>query len=541
MADIVAASPPQGGASSTVRLEETELEASPHAVKSSRFLFLFTLQPGVTSLNFAIYLVAAALGICFFVFLNSSQAFVLGQIVQVPSSTLGNASGSLTFYDELVSIFAVWIWGLLSDRVGRRIVYGAGFLIMAAGLAAFSFPSKLYPDLLLCRLLFAVGGAASSSMMTAVIADYAAEESRGRLSGMVGLVSGCGALIALFVLLRLPAHFGDGVHGLRVTFLIAAGLSALAAVLMWTLLQSHGSMKRNAVLSSPPVSAESRASSYGSIASETNETQVFVPVATGGYVADVKPFTRIAKEGILAGKDPRVFLGYAGSFLARGDTIILTLFLPLWVYKHYIDDGQCTAPGGPEDPNNKTNCHDAYIRASILSGVAQTFALVGAPIFGWLTDRLYRPLPILLSCLMGIAGYLTLHLHATPSSSILFLPMALIGLSEIGTVVGSLALVTATYVPTDVRGSVAGVSSLCGAAGILLTTKLGGVLFDSWTETAPFFIMAVLHLAFLVVIASVMAGDWVRERAIRAQRATGEMEAWLPGMKRRFQERPMMI
>lgn len=76
-----------------------------------------------------------------------------------------------------------------------------------------------------------------------------------------------------------------------------------------------------------------------------------------------------------------ILKGYLGSFLARGDSIIITVFVPLWVYKYYIDEGSCHATD-PNDPDVKESCKKAYITAAILSGVAQTLALVGAPIFG---------------------------------------------------------------------------------------------------------------------------------------------------------------
>lgn len=43
------------------------------------------------------------------------------------------------------------------------------------------------------------------------------------------------------------------------------------------------------------------------------------------------------------------------------------------------------------------------------------------------------------------------------------------------------------------KGSVAGVYSWCGGAAILLLTKLGGYLFDSWDSGAPFYLMAVFN------------------------------------------------
>ena len=48
------------------------------------------------------------------------------------------------------------------------------------------------------------------------------------------------------------------------------------------------------------------------------------------------------------------------------------------------------------------------------------------------------------------------------------------------------------------KGSVAGVYSLAGGAGILLLTKLGGYLFDKWSPAAPFYMLAVFNCVLLL-------------------------------------------
>jgi len=52
----------------------------------------------------------------------------------------------------------------------------------------------------------------------------------------------------------------------------------------------------------------------------------------------------------------------------------------------------------------------------------------------------------------------------------------------------------------DYKGSIAGIYSLTGGAGILFITKIGGVLFDNWSTTAPFLIMLSFNALLLVVI-----------------------------------------
>ena len=49
------------------------------------------------------------------------------------------------------------------------------------------------------------------------------------------------------------------------------------------------------------------------------------------------------------------------------------------------------------------------------------------------------------------------------------------------------------------KGSIAGVYSLSGGAAILLLTKLGGYLFDSLSNGAPFYMMAIFNAILLIV------------------------------------------
>ena len=49
-----------------------------------------------------------------------------------------------------------------------------------------------------------------------------------------------------------------------------------------------------------------------------------------------------------------------------------------------------------------------------------------------------------------------------------------------------------------ISGSVAGVYSFCGGAGILLLTKLGGYLFDNKSPASPFVMMAIFNAILLI-------------------------------------------
>ena len=69
---------------------------------------------------------------------------------------------------------------------------------------------------------------------------------------------------------------------------------------------------------------------------------------------------------------------------------------------------------------------------------------------------------------------------------------------------------------THLKGSIAGVYSLCGGIGILLLTKLGGLMFDKVDVGTPFFMMAGFNAVLLVAAAACMS--W------RSLASTGEYE-----------------
>lgn len=74
---------------------------------------------------------------------------------------VGDLVGTLGFVDELVALFACPLWGILSDRLGVRIVCVLGYTIVGLSLLLFVQARNVYPQLLLARMLFSVGGAAT--------------------------------------------------------------------------------------------------------------------------------------------------------------------------------------------------------------------------------------------------------------------------------------------------------------------------------------------------------------------------------------------
>ncbi|KAH6606834.1 major facilitator superfamily domain [Trichoderma cornu-damae] len=260
----------------------------------------------------------------------------------------------------------------------------------------------------------------------------------------------------------------------------------------------------------------------------------------------VVPYLHLMKDSVLLGfTDSRIALGYLGGFVARASTVAISLFVPLYINTFFISNGFCQ--GSPSDPSPelKKECRQAYVLSSILTGVAQLMGLVCAPVFGYLSRRPGRVnYPVVVATIFGIVGYVVFPRLSSPEISdvdgrggtpAIFLVVSLIGISQIGSIVCSLGSlgkgILAVEIPRTARrqhsiapgedestesepliriateeefvsrlrlkGSIAGVYSLCGGAAILVLTKLGGLLFDVVSNGTPFYMMAGFNAALL--------------------------------------------
>jgi len=133
--------------------------------------------------------------------------------------------------------------------------------------------------------------------------------------------------------------------------------------------------------------------------------------------------------------------------------------------------------------------------------MAQSAALVAAPLFGLPTDRINRVTALSVSLVITAVGFTYTILITNPYSPYTYITAVLIGMGEIRGVITSGVLI-AQQAPHSVRGSVIGFLGIAGAIGILIGFNLGGFLFYNWTPAAPLFLFGLL--AFLVLIWSLL-------------------------------------
>ena len=412
----------------------------------NRFLGL-ALAGSTSGFNMVTFYWACLVGILLQTFVPQMQPYLLTEFLGVPENQQGEVSGNLSFWSELVIIAMVGFWGTLSDRVGRRPIMALGYLIMAVGLL-FLPRAQSYEALLAARLAFSVGAAAFSVMLVTLIADYISDQSRGKATGLVGFCNGIGALITVMLLLRLPKMFQEAgqtpVEAGYSVYWIIAGLTFATAAIMWLGL---------------------------------NKREVQHQEQRHGLLQQ-------AREGLLAARDRGVALAYGASFVARGNLAIVGTFFTLWLANY----------GTTELGMNRA---DAMARAGMIIAITQTAALVSAPLFGFLTDRINRVSALNLTLLLAFLGYGGTWFVENPFGAGMILCGVLIGMSEVGCIVTSSVLI-AQQTPQRMRGAVIGVFNLCGAVGILVASKVGGILFDAWREAAPFITFGLFALVVLV-------------------------------------------
>jgi MFS family permease len=408
------------------------------------------LMPGVTRRHVLCYLWAAFVSIGVFTYITTLQPFVLEVYVDIPPGERGSVSGNLQFWQEIVVLATVGLIGAWSDRVGRRTVYVLGFLVTGLAYAAYPFADDT-GQLLIYRLIFGVGVAALGGMLATVLADYPVDKDRGKLTGISFLLNAVGALLFFVVLSGLPqilqAAGLSEVWAGRASYLTAAAICVISAIVMFGLKPGRPDQ-----------------------------------------VSERLPLARLVRQGLAAGRKPRIALAYAASFAARADLVIVALFLALWVQNAAIADGYTAA--------------EAAARQGALFGVVQGCAMLWAPFFGWLADKIDRVTLVIVAIVLSVVGYGWMGLIPDPNEPAAFGAGALLGIGQASGILASQVLI-GQEAPGPIRGAVIGMVGFFGAVGILVISKLGGWAFDAWTPGAPFVIMALANVALLFFAAYV--------------------------------------
>lgn len=397
--------------------------------------------PGVSRGHFNSLLGASFFTIGIMTLVGNLQPYLFNAVLKVPVGEQGSLGGSLASFNELVFLAVASLVGAASDKIGRRPVYALGFVIMA--FAYFLYPLATAPgDLYLYRAVFAVGAACVSSMLAAIIADYAMETSRGRLVGICFFLNGIGVATLVVLGGRLPrmieAMGVEPVQAAKCAYWSVAALCFLPFLIVAFGLQPGA-----------PARVERK-----------------------------EPMLATMRIGLAAARDPRVLLAYFSAMVSRGDLAVLSTFFLLWLTTHGIGEGLSAA--------------EAQAAGTKFFGIAQIVATLWALVVMLFIDRLDRVLALAIAMVLASASYITIGMVDDPLGPAMYAAAAFMGIGEMSGILASQSLVGQVSGEQG-RGAVIGVFSMFGAAGILLSTWFGGILFDAWKPSAPYVLVGVAN------------------------------------------------
>ena len=409
------------------------------------------LAPGIARFNAITYFYACFICIGVLAGMNFIQGYILTEMLSIPRSNQGTISGNLAFTQEIIAILLVALFGMLSDRIGRRPVMVFGTLVVAIGFALYPFATSL-TELFIYRAVFATGAAALSAVLAIIVNDYPQERSRGKLISVHSVLNALGVAVFAILLGRLPTVFTsngyDPVTSGQYTMLLVAGLTFVSGLIFLRGLKG------------------------GTPAKNHNKPSI----------------GELVKVGIESGKNPRIALAFGATLLARADVSVNGIFISLWA----VTSGAALGLSAGE----------AIKRVVLVIVITNLLSIVWAFVFGSIIDRINRVTAMVIAMSLGTVAYGSIYFVDSPLNYSNLPFFILISASAIGTVISTSSLI-GQEAPMRQRGTVIGVSTFFGAVGILAATKFGGQLFDVMGPRGPFLLIAVTHATLLLAAIAV--------------------------------------
>jgi MFS family permease len=390
--------------------------------------------PGIERSNFYALLGTAFFSIGLLTLVGNLRPYLFNSMLAIPDDIQGRVSASMDVVSEIPALLLSGLIGAASDRLGRRVIYGMGFLILAIGYGLFPFARF---DWTLYAMIFitACGASLIAAMLSAVIADYPQETSRGKLVGICFFLNGLGVASLVGLASQLPKFF------------LAQGMTPM----------------------------EAGRAAYWAVAALCLIPMVIVlrglPRRAPGQLEEREPLLATLRVGIAAARDLRVRLAYASATVSRASLSIISAFFFLWMVHAGKEQGMTPA--------------EAMQRSGGIFVVIQITATLWAVTVIAFIDRIDRTLFMAVASALACFGYVWFGLQDDPFRPAMYVAAVFLGVGEMSGILASQALV-GQVAPERGRGAVIGVFTLCGSVGIFLAAIVGGTLFDVWRPSAPY-------------------------------------------------------
>ena len=400
------------------------------------------LVEGVTRVNFLSICYAALTTIGLLTFISYATTYVVVENLNYQRDQIGTIVGDLQVVAEIVLLLVFLPVGLIADKIGRRQVYAFGMATMA--LSYFLYPLATgIQELTMYRVVYAIGMGAATGMLGTVTADYPQNHTRGKMIAVTGIMNALGVIFVSLVFARLPKTFADAGYDE-----VTAGMYAMWIVAGMCLITA---------------------------------TVVGFGLKKGTPTEEQKkiPYREQIRSGLAEGKNPRILLAYFAAFVARSDLVILGTFVVLWGVASGVDAGLETS--------------EATRKARLLFVTSTTSALIASPFIGYLMDKGDRIISVSICMAIAAVGYCSMFFIDNVLDP-KYLPLfALLGWGQQCAFFAATTLL-GQEAPKMKRGAIVGVFNLAGAIGILISSGIGGRMFDAIGPSAPFILIGVCNI-----------------------------------------------
>jgi len=398
---------------------------------------IWELAPGVRRSNFYALLGVAFFSIGLLTLVGNLRPYLFNSMLGIPDDIQGRVSGTLDVVSEIPALLLSGLVGAASDRLGRRVIYGMGFAILGIGYLLFPFTSFNW-TLYAMVFITACGASLIAAMLSAVIADYPRETSRGKLVGICFFMNGLGVATLVGLSAQLPKIY------------LAQGMDAMEAgrAAYWTV----------ATLCFIPMLIVLRG----------------LPKQAPGQLSAREPMLATLRVGLAAAGDIRVRLAYLSAAVSRASLSIISAFFFLWMVQVGKEQGMTPA--------------EALSKGGGIFVAIQITATFWAITVISFIDRVDRVLFMAVASALACGSYIWFGLVDDPFQPAMYVAAVFLGIGEMSGILASQALI-GQVAPERGRGAVIGVFTLCGSLGIFLAAIVGGTLFDAWRPSAPYIVM----------------------------------------------------
>jgi len=417
------------------------------------------LMPGATKLNFFCSLMFMVIMVFGIAGAGNLQLLILldPSYYNLPQDHMGTTNSMLLAIQTVVKIITVVPYGHLSDKIGRRTIIFIASLSFLASCIIIPMQKTMFPGFFIATILSANAGAAFSSVP--LLADYVADESKGKAAAIYGVIGCTTALLSnLFMKALFYLEFQLG------TCYFIVGGTTFALFLLNNLGLQKGTFHLKAL------------SQMGSVVKTTEEEPA------------QKSFTENMKEALQVFKGNNwLKISLVLQILGSSDFIVIMSFISLYVKSLFSAD---------------TPVVDQNTAVNNLQSLILVMMMVSNFVCAYVIDKKNMIIqPCLVALGGGVASLILLALSFKPTAWTLYTGVVLFGLTMpgLGTITN---LINLKNFPADKRGVTNGFCQLVSTSSYFVIAGGGGLLYDNWRRNGPFVVCAglLVFAAFVILI-----------------------------------------